>query len=106
MLLDDNNGKFEKSMNPVYDQHGLVTYYQQSKDIYDKATKLYDRNGDFVRSQNSDNLEATIMRLMRYRSIRCFRQKMSRFPTDRAKPMSWKIHGSRRNNIQMTRLRR
>ncbi len=58
VLLDDNNGKFEKSMNPVYDQHGLVTYYQQSKDIYDKATKLYDRNGDFVRSQNSDNLEA------------------------------------------------
>ena len=58
VLLDDNNGKFEKSMNPVYDQHGLVTYYQQSKDTYDKATKLYDRNGDFVRSQNSDNLEA------------------------------------------------
>lgn len=58
ILLDDNNGSFEKSMNPVYDRHGLVTYYRQSGETYDKAAELYDRNGDFVRSQDSDNLEA------------------------------------------------
>ena len=58
VLLDDNNGSFEKSMDPVYDRHGLVTYYQQSMETYDKAAELYDRNGDFVRSQHSDNLEA------------------------------------------------
>lgn len=57
-LLDDNNGSFEKSMDPVYDRHGLVAYYQQSREAYDKAAELYDRNGDFVRSQHSDNLEA------------------------------------------------
>lgn len=39
-------------------RHGLVTYYQQSMETYDKAAELYDRNGDFVRSQHSDNLEA------------------------------------------------
>ena len=58
VLLDDNNGSFEKSMDPVYDRHGLVTYYQQSMETYDKAAELYDRNGEFVRSQHSDNLGA------------------------------------------------
>lgn len=58
ILLDDNNGQFKKSMNPVYDRHGLVMYYPQSEETYDKAAEFYDRNGDFVRSQFSDNLEA------------------------------------------------
>lgn len=57
VLQDDHNGSFEKNMDPVYDRHGLVTYYQQSAETYDKATKLYDRNGDFVRDQLSDDLE-------------------------------------------------
>ncbi len=58
ILLDDNNGNFEKTMDPVYDRHGLVDYYQRSGESYDKAAKLYDRNGEFVRSQFSDNLES------------------------------------------------
>ena len=58
ILLDANNGSFEKTMNPVYDRHGLTDYYQKSEERYDKATELYDRNGEFVRSQLSDNLEA------------------------------------------------
>ncbi len=57
VLMDDNNGHFEKQMNPVYDSHGLPKYYQRSEETYDKSTDLYDRNGDFVRQQDSDNLE-------------------------------------------------
>lgn len=57
VLVDDNNGVFEKSLNPVYDRHGLPEYYQRSDETYDKSTDLYDRNGDFVRQQDSDNLE-------------------------------------------------
>ena len=58
ILLDDNNGSFEKTMDPVYDRHGLVDYYQKSGESYDKTAELYDRNGELVRSQLSDNLEA------------------------------------------------
>ncbi len=57
VLADDNSGIFEKSMNPVYDRHGLPEYYQKNGETYDKDTELYDRNGDFVRRQDSDNLE-------------------------------------------------
>ena len=57
VLVDDNNGDFLKYMSPVYDEHGLVLYYQRSAETYDKGTELYDRNGDFVRYQDSDNLE-------------------------------------------------
>ena len=57
VLVDDNNGKFNKELNPTYDEHGLVNYYQRSDETYDKGTDLYDRNGDFVRYQDSDNLE-------------------------------------------------
>lgn len=58
VLLNDNNGAFLKSLNPVYDEHGLVLYYQRSNETYDKGTELYDRNGDFVRYKDSDNLDA------------------------------------------------
>lgn len=51
-------GSFEKTMDPVYDRHGLVDYYQKSGESYDKTAELYDRNGELVRSQLSDNLEA------------------------------------------------
>ena len=57
VLVDDNNGQFNKELNPTYDEHGLVGYYQRSGETYDKGTELYDRNGDFVRYQDSDNLE-------------------------------------------------
>lgn len=58
VLTDRNNGAFEKSMNPVVDEHGLSIYYQQSPESYEKGTNLYDRNDEFVRYQDSDNLEA------------------------------------------------
>ncbi|MDD3252935.1 MAG: SpaA isopeptide-forming pilin-related protein [Lachnospiraceae bacterium] len=57
VLADDNNGAFAKEMNPVFDRHGLTEYYQRSEETYDKSTDLYDRNGVFVRQQDSDNLE-------------------------------------------------
>lgn len=57
VLTDDNNGIFSGSLNPVYDDRGLPRYYQRSEESYDKGTELYDRNGDFVRYQESDNLE-------------------------------------------------
>lgn len=57
VLVDDNNGSFSGEQNPVYDSYGLPQYYQKSESTYDKGTELYDRNGDFVRYQDSDNLE-------------------------------------------------
>ena len=58
ILADIQNGDFLKTMSPVYDEHGLILYYQRSDETYDKGTELYDRNGDFVRYKDSDNLEA------------------------------------------------
>jgi len=58
VLMDDNNGQFDKELNPVYNEYGLPEYYQRSQETYDKGTELYDRNGDFVRYQDSDNLDA------------------------------------------------
>lgn len=57
ILTDIRNGDFLKYMSPVYDEHGLVLYYQRSRETYDKGTEIYDRNGDFVRYKDSDNLE-------------------------------------------------
>ena len=57
ILSDINNGDFLNYMDPVYDEHGLVLYYQRSGGTYDKGAELYDRNGEFVRYKNSDNLE-------------------------------------------------
>lgn len=56
-LLDENNGAFNKDLNPVYDAYGLPIYYQRSEESYDKGTDLYDRNNDFMRYKDSDNLE-------------------------------------------------
>lgn len=58
VLTGVNNGSFLQYMNPVYDEHGLVLYYQRSSEQYDKGSNLYDRNGDFVRYRHSDKLEA------------------------------------------------
>ena len=57
ILMDIRNGDFLKYMSPVYDEHGLVLYYQRSGETYDKGSEIYDRNGDFVRYKDSDNLE-------------------------------------------------
>ncbi len=57
VLTDENNGRFSGELNPVLDSCGLPVYYQKSQETYDKGTELYDRNGDFVRYQDSDNLE-------------------------------------------------
>lgn len=57
VLFDNNNGSFEKTMNPVIDAHGLVEYYQRSTERYQESTQLYDRNGDFVREKSSDHLK-------------------------------------------------
>ena len=57
ILVDDNNGEFLKEYDPVYDSYGNILYYQRSAETYDKASDLYDRNGDFVRQRDSDHLE-------------------------------------------------
>ena len=57
ILLADNNGNFSKTYDPVYDSYGNIVYYQRSNETYDKGTDLYDRNNDFVRYDDSDNLE-------------------------------------------------
>lgn len=57
VLMNDNNGAFPKEMNPAYDEHGLAEYYQRSEAVYSKSSDLYDRTGEFVRQQDSDNLE-------------------------------------------------
>ena len=57
VLVNDNNGSFFKSLNPVYNKYGLVEYYQRSEEIYEKGTDLYDRNNDPVRYRDSDELE-------------------------------------------------
>ena len=43
--MDIRNGDFLKYMSPVYDEHGLVLYYQRSGETYDKGSEIYDRNG-------------------------------------------------------------
>jgi len=57
-LVADNNGTFEKRYDPVYDSYGNVLYYQRNNETYDKGTDLYDRDNDFVRYTESDELDA------------------------------------------------
>ena len=56
MFLDKNNGSFSGELNPVYNPYGLPEYYQKSKETYRKGIRLYDRNNDFVRYKDSDDL--------------------------------------------------
>lgn len=37
VLVDDNNGDFLNELNPVYDDHGLVLYYQRSSETYKRV---------------------------------------------------------------------
>ncbi|WP_185967514.1 SpaA isopeptide-forming pilin-related protein [Clostridium sp. HBUAS56010] len=47
-----------KSMNPVLNDHGLPEYYQKSNETYQKGAPVYDIDGDYVRYQYQDLLDA------------------------------------------------
>ncbi|GLB27171.1 hypothetical protein LXJ15735_34120 [Lacrimispora xylanolytica] len=49
---------FQKSMNPVFNSHGLPEYYQKSNETYKKGDPIYDIDGDYVRYKYDDLLEA------------------------------------------------
>lgn len=49
---------FQKSVNPVLDEHGHLDYYQKSEETYQKGKPVYDRDGDYVRYQYDDKLKA------------------------------------------------
>ncbi|MEX0125517.1 prealbumin-like fold domain-containing protein, partial [Clostridium butyricum] len=49
---------FQKSMNPVFNGHGLPEYYQKSEETYKKGDPIYDIDGDYVRYKYDDLLEA------------------------------------------------
>ena len=55
-LLTENSGIFNKSVEPVYDEHGLPIYYRQSEETYETGTELYDRSGRPVRQKEADLL--------------------------------------------------
>lgn len=40
VLVDDNDGDFLNELNPVYDDHGLVLYYQRSSETYKRRGSL------------------------------------------------------------------
>ncbi len=50
-------GTFEKQMEPVLDEFGLVKYYPESGAVYKKGTPVYDRDGDYVTYRYDDSLE-------------------------------------------------
>ena len=56
-IFIDNTGSFEKDMDPVLDQHGLVMYYSGNHGSYHAQTLLYDRNGDLIRRKEQDLLD-------------------------------------------------
>ena len=57
-LLQENSGDFEKTMEPVYDEHGMAVYYRRSDETYETETELYDRSGRAVRTKESDLTDA------------------------------------------------
>ena len=50
-------GVFEKWMEPVLDEFGLVKYYPESGALYKKGEPVYDRDGDYVTYRYEDLLE-------------------------------------------------
>lgn len=54
ILLKRHTGSFQKSMDPVYDRYGMVKYYPNCGRTYQDKIQLYDRNEEFVRSQQPD----------------------------------------------------
>lgn len=57
VLTDTHNGRFEKRMEPVYDEHGLVTWYRVNDKTYEKETGIHDRNGDLVRYYETEAMD-------------------------------------------------
>ena len=53
-VITGNNGSFQKSVEPIYDEHGLPLYYRYSGESYETEIPLYDRNGRLVREKTSD----------------------------------------------------
>ena len=53
-VITGNNGSFQKSVEPVYDEHGLPLYYRYSGESYEMEIPLFDRNGRLVREKTSD----------------------------------------------------
>ena len=54
---NQETGTFEKQMEPVLDEFGLVKYYPESGVVYKKGTPVYDRDGDYVTYRYDDLLE-------------------------------------------------
>ena len=48
---------FLNELNPVYDDHGLVLYYQRSSETYKKEKIFMIGMGSLSRHQDSDHLE-------------------------------------------------
>ncbi len=48
---------FEKRLEPVLDEFGLVKYYPESGVLYKKGEPVYDRDGDYVTYRYEDLLE-------------------------------------------------
>ena len=56
-LLAENSGEFDKSVEPIYDGHGMPVYYRKSGGTYETETSLYDRSGRLVRQKEADLLD-------------------------------------------------
>lgn len=56
-VISQDNGKLDKVMRPIYDEHGLVVAYELGDQTYEDGTVLYDRNGDIVRYFRTDHLD-------------------------------------------------
>ena len=55
--VKNNGSNFEKTMNPVYNRHGLVQYYPEREEAYKKGSPLYDRDGEYMGYQYEELLE-------------------------------------------------
>lgn len=55
--VTNNSGSFLKEYDPVYNSYGRIKYYQRSSRMYSSGTELYDRSGDRVRYDCSDELD-------------------------------------------------
>lgn len=53
-----DGNRLAKKMNPVFNPHGLLEYYQISREAYTKGAPVYDIDGDYVRYKYKDLLPA------------------------------------------------
>lgn len=54
---NDSEKQFEKVMEPEVNRYGLPVYYRMSRAAYKKGENIYDRDGDFVRYKEDENLD-------------------------------------------------